>query len=183
MDSADFVHDMVSRASCGDWVVVEEAIDAGLPVSACGAGDVTLLHCAASQGRPDLVARLLARWLPPSIDCRNCQGATPLYNAAQRGTADTVRLLLAAGASVNAAAANGTTPVMALVWHGLGDAAARLALLLEVPCLDLGRSVRGSTAEGLARGVGHGTLAEMCRVEVRWFRSLTACCLRCQHCK
>ena len=53
-----------------------------------------------------------------SLDTRDAHGLTPLVIAASKGEADTVRSLLAQGASVNATSADGRTALIAAVQQG-----------------------------------------------------------------
>lgn len=58
-------------------------------------------------------------------DCRT-KGETPLHRAAAFGSEDTIRMLLDAGAKIDAADANGDSPLSWGSWYGRPDAILRL---------------------------------------------------------
>jgi ankyrin repeat protein len=79
-----------------------------------GDGD-TPLHLAALDGNVELAAMLVHKSL---IDCRNSVGCAPLHYAASGGDADTVLLLLKAGADTFARDTDGETPLHHAARHG-----------------------------------------------------------------
>jgi hypothetical protein len=68
----------------------------------------------AGDARAQVAASSVPRQLPAQ-DARNAQGLTLLVAAASAGQLDTVKSLLAAGASVDATAADGRTPLIAAI--------------------------------------------------------------------
>jgi ankyrin repeat protein len=74
-----------------------------------GHAAVLALQAASRGGRADLVRELLAREIPPDASW-GTSGFTALMLAALEGQPDTARLLIEAGADVNARAADGRTP-------------------------------------------------------------------------
>jgi ankyrin repeat protein len=87
-------------------------------------------------------------------------------------TADILQLLIDRGGSVNEPDDLGQTPLIAFVSWNNGDAAARLALLLARPELDLDAELEGKTAEQWAQERGYSELtaaiADEKRMRRRW---------------
>lgn len=126
----------------GHWrlsqFLIERGADVNLPLPDTGE---TPLHAALSSARPaqHLVVRvLLANGADPNRattravetgafmrDCRT-KGETPLHRAAAFAAEDTIRLLLDAGAKVDAKDANGDTPLSWASWYLRSDAILRL---------------------------------------------------------
>ena len=110
----------------------------GVPPDAADSNGRTALHLAAANGNPGIVSLLLAAKVP--VDARSGIGATPLHYASQRierlvakdgdwrtfrihSNAEAARLLVAAGADVNAVTTDDKkmTPLMLAAAWGLGD--------------------------------------------------------------
>ncbi len=109
------------------------------------------LHRAARWGNAHLV-RILAEFSDVNERTRTASGYTSLYYAAQRGHADVVRVLLAAGADPNVRTEQGYTP--------LWTATARGCLEIVRALLDAGadpnaRTDRGSTPLKAAQSGNH----------------------------
>ena len=132
----------------------------GVPPGAADANGVTPLHFAAADGNPGIVTLLLAAKVP--VDARSASGATPLHYASQRlerlvardgdwrtfkmaSNVESVRLLIAAGADVNAAMTDDLkmTPLMIAAAWGLGDV---VRALLEAKADVSLKSADGKTA-------------------------------------
>ncbi|KAL1535604.1 ribulose bisphosphate carboxylase/oxygenase activase, chloroplastic-like isoform X2 [Salvia divinorum] len=81
----------------------------------------TPLHVAAGYNNIEIV-KLLLDWRGPEkveMEAKNMYGETPLHMAAKNGCNEAARLLLAHGATVEAKANNGMTPLHLAVWHSL----------------------------------------------------------------
>ncbi|PKA54456.1 Protein cfxQ like [Apostasia shenzhenica] len=79
----------------------------------------TPLHVAAGYNEVDVVNYLL-QWKGPEkveLESKNMYGETPLHMAAKNGCCESARLLLSCGASLEAKANNGMTPLHLAVWH------------------------------------------------------------------
>ncbi len=122
----------------GHWQLCEFLIESGAEVNGSDAetGE-TPLHsalCTADRDAHDLVVKVLLthgadvnRTTRSSAatgsfmrDCRT-KGETPLHRAAAFGTEQTLELLLAAGARIDARDANGETPLSWASWYGRPD--------------------------------------------------------------
>jgi ankyrin repeat protein len=132
----------------------------GVSPSATDASGQTPLHEAAANGNPGIVSQLLAAKVP--VDVRTVNGLTPLHYASLQGNrviakngkwqtikyysnAEAARVLLAAGADVNAVTQdeNKLTPLMMAAARGLDDV---VKVLLEAkPDVDK-KSADGKTA-------------------------------------
>jgi ankyrin repeat protein len=126
----------------GHWQLCEFLLESGAEVGWMDADTgETPLHsalCTADRDRHDLVVRVLLahgadpnRATRPGVptgsfmrDCRT-KGETPLHRAAAFGTEETVDLLLAAGARIDARDANGETPLGWASWYGRPDGVLR----------------------------------------------------------
>ena len=85
----------------GSAPVVERLLSAGVSPNTTGPLGETALHLCARTGRPEAVKALIARGA--TVDTiENWRGQTPLMWAAAEGHADTMRLLIEAGADLNA---------------------------------------------------------------------------------
>jgi ankyrin repeat protein len=126
----------------GHWRLCEFLVESGADVNAAArdTGE-TPLHsalCTANRVAHDLVLRVLLasgadpnRATRPAVetgafmrDCRT-KGETPLHRAAAFGTLETIDLLLAAGAVLDAKDASGDTPLGWASWYLRPDAILR----------------------------------------------------------
>jgi ankyrin repeat protein len=126
----------------GHWRLCEFLVESGADVNAASpdTGE-TPLHsalCTANRSAHDLVLRVLLanradvnRATKPSVetgsfmrDCRT-KAETPLHRAAAFGTAETIGLLLDAGAVLDAKDMNGDTPLSWASWYLRPDAILR----------------------------------------------------------
>lgn len=118
----------------------------------------TLLHLAAFFGRTEVVRGLLLRGANASAVAQNAMQVQPLHSAAALRQLEVARLLVAAGADVNARQHGGWTPLHAAAAGG------DLALVLLL--LDHGADPRqpndqGADAIGLAQSKGHAEVAAL----------------------
>ena len=112
----------------------------------------TPLHLAAFFRHPAAVRLLLERGAPVNAVAANPTRVQPLHSAAAGGDADCVRLLVAAGADVDARQQGGFVPLHAAAQNG--DEAA-LETLLAAGADPSVATEDGRTAADLARAAGH----------------------------
>jgi len=150
--------DIFEAAAIGDEAQLRLLLEAEPELARSFSGDGwTPLHLAAAFGTPAAVSALLAAGAPVDAVSRNPQQNQPLHAALALGrNADTVRLLLARGADVNAAQAGGFSPIFSAATVNRRD----LAELLSSHGADPHRkSDAGKTAADFARERGHAGLA------------------------
>ena len=104
-------------ASKGLPAIVRLLLQAGAEAEAKDVTGATPLHRAAATGRLDVV-RLLMEEARCRVDPRNGEGATPLLLACMGGYQAVGAYLAAKGADVEAADAEGETPLGAAAAHG-----------------------------------------------------------------
>lgn len=104
----------------------------------------------------------LLSWAWPSSETKDYRGNTPLHYASMAGHDDAVRILLAAGASLDATNRAGETPLLAASGMRETDGAVRL-LLRAGASLDI-RSQDGTSA--LERAMGLGPIAGCKKIEL-----------------
>jgi ankyrin repeat protein len=120
----------------GDLEIVAALLDAGADPDAQAADGSTALILAAGEGRTDICQRLLAagasvdRFGEPGITASHVRGTlgksewltfqplSAVMRAAAAGHLETVRLLIASGADVNARDAVGNTALLQAAWGG-----------------------------------------------------------------
>ncbi|WP_248928280.1 ankyrin repeat domain-containing protein [Paenibacillus hamazuiensis] len=144
-------------------------LDAGANVNAAGVRGDTALMRIAGKGMPELVRAMLQKGADPNAQVLG--GYTPLRAAAlpmftnyRKETAETVALLLAAGAKVNVVDADGTTPL--LVASEFGEMSEPVVRLL----LDHGADVKLADSEGrtaLHRSAKGGGSPELIAMMIR----------------
>ncbi len=152
--------DKESYAYAANTAVAALLLARGVPPGAADGNGRTPLHLAAANANPGIVSLLLAAKVP--VDPRSSVGATPLHYASQRierlvakegawrtfriySNAEAVRLLVAAGADVNAVTSDDKkmTPLMLAAAWGLGDV---VRALLEAKADVKPKSADGKTA-------------------------------------
>ncbi len=124
----------------------------------------TALHHEVHNKNSEMVAALLAEHADPNAKAQ--YGETPTFQAATEGTAGILKQLVDHGGDVNMGNKYGVTPLIAVV-SNVGDAAARLAVLLARPELNLDARFGGRTAEQWARENGQSGFADAIAAEVR----------------
>jgi len=189
----DAGHPLGIAASRGDLALVTLLMDAGaslvrgqLPVlaSAASSGRIEVveallargarpvppaLHHAASKGVPEIVAALLKRGMDSNVRDRH-NYLMPLHFAAQNLHVGAVRLLLDAGARVDARSREGETPLMFSLLIPLRHLNAQASQRQEIVGMLLGAGADagakddvGRTALSMAEGIGDEILVEMLR--------------------
>ncbi|XP_047325498.1 protein VAPYRIN-like [Impatiens glandulifera] len=78
----------------------------------------TALHVAAAFDRTEEIANLVSGWNRDELDCRDKDGRTALHLAASKGNESCVRLLVSAGADVNARSKDGRTALYRAAANG-----------------------------------------------------------------
>ncbi len=136
----------------GEIGKVRDAIAAGADVNSKDPEkSLTALHMAAYNGHSETVKWLIEQGA--TVDCRDTEGKTPLIHACTGAFPETVEILLAAGADVNAReSTEGFTPLM--MGAGLGQADVVRVLLKHQADKAL-RDADGDAAADHARNSGH----------------------------
>jgi ankyrin repeat protein len=137
---------------------VRAAVEAGMDVNGIDAAQkLTALHMAAYNGHTETVKYLIDHGA--TVDCRDSQGKTPLIHACTGPFADSVRVLIEAGADVNARdATERFTPLMMAA--GLGQPEV-VELLLENKADATLLDDDQESAADHARNAGHPAIVEM----------------------
>lgn len=112
---------LLSAVGKGHAGVARLLLDAGADVNAQDARGISALMMAAQDGNADLVQLLLERGADVDIKVFRYL-STPLWYAAAGGHEAVMRLLIAAGADLNASDANGITPLMIAEQEGRSGA-------------------------------------------------------------
>jgi ankyrin repeat protein len=151
--------DIFEAAALGDLPGLRALLTADPAAVGSYSGDGwTPLHLAAAFAGPDAVRLLLERGANVQALSRNPQQNQPLHAAlALSGDLETIRLLLDAGAQVNATQAGGFTPLHSAASAGRRDAA---ELLLARGADSSQADHQGNTPAHYARQRGHADLAD-----------------------
>jgi ankyrin repeat protein len=129
--------------------------DPGL-VAARSPDGFTPLHLAAFFGQLESTRLLLERDAPVDAVADNEMRVTPLHSATAGGHEDVARLLIKAGADVNARQRHGYTPLHGAAQNGQVDL---VDVLLEAGADPAARTDDGRTPADLAREAGRPALA------------------------
>lgn len=150
--------DIFEAAALGDVPHLEALLAAGPDLAHAFSGDGwTPLHLAAAFGTPEAVSALLAAGARVDQFSRNPQQNHPLHAALALGkNPDSIRLLLAHGAPVNAVQAGGFTPLFSAAIANRRDLA---EILFPHGADPTQKSAQGKTAADFARERGHVELA------------------------
>ncbi|XP_042013345.1 protein CfxQ-like isoform X2 [Salvia splendens] len=142
----------------------------------------TPLHVSAGYNNIEIV-KLLLDWRGPEkveMEAMNMYGETPLHMAAKNGCNEAAKLLLSCGASVEAKANNGMTPLHLAVWHSLrAEDCSTVNTLLEYKASCSAEDNEGMTPlNHLSQGPGNDKLRDLLvrhLEEQRKRRAIEAC--------
>ena len=153
--------DVFEAAALGDADRVHELlhVDPSL-VDACSPDDGTALHFAAFFAQPETASLLVEHGADVHAVSTTFGNVTPLHSAAAGGSAEIVRVLLAAGADANARQNGGFTALHAAAQNG--DAAMVRDLLDHGAAVDP-RTEDGRTALAIAEEQSHDEVAALLR--------------------
>jgi|GEM_PF-3637813 len=132
------VVELLQAAKSGDCEAVRRALDSGANVNCTTDDGWTPLLEAVVHG-PGIVQRLLDAGADPNIASK--YGYTPLMRAAGRDTVEVVKLLIAAGADVEARDEKGFSARDLALHEGCFDAAGVVGEAVQDRLLQTGRSV------------------------------------------
>lgn len=116
----------------------------------------TALHLAAFFGQVETARLLIAHSAPPNVVSRNPLQVMPLHSAAAGSHVGVARLLVAAGANVNATQLHGYRPVHAAAQNGNAEL---MELLLAAGADPSARNDGGQSPADLATAAGHPDIA------------------------
>ena len=103
------VESFFDAARVGDLIMVDRMLRGGMPVDASN-GSWTVLHCAATFNRTDVVKHLLHEGADVNRQTSKFK-VTPLHYAARYNNTEVARLLLDNGADVNLKNKDNKTPL------------------------------------------------------------------------
>jgi ankyrin repeat protein len=151
--------DIFEACAAGAAARVEQLLDQdpGL-LNAFAADGFQPLGLASFFGHSNLVKLLLERGAEPSTPSRNGMGVTPLHSAAAGRHLEIARLLVDAGADVNARSGEGFTPLHSAAQNGQAEL---VRLLLNYGADPHAAADGGKTPADLARDKGHETITSM----------------------
>lgn len=148
------IHDLAALGLAGDIARRLEEDPADL--SRWSADGFQPVHLSAFFARQEALKVLIERGADVNVRAQHPAGMAPIHSAAASRRAETVAILLAAGAGPDAVQAGGFTALMSAAAHGLTDMAdALLAAGADVTI----RAEDGRAAADLAREGEHADLA------------------------
>jgi ankyrin repeat protein len=148
--------DAFDAAGLGRADRLAELLDADAGSATAFASDgFTALHLAAFFGQTEAARLLLERSALPNVVSRNRLQVMPLHSAAAGSHIGVARLLVAAGADVNATQRHGYTPLHAAAQNGNGE---MTELLLDAGADPTARTDDGQSPGDLAKAAGHSVL-------------------------
>lgn len=116
----------------------------------------TALHLAAFFGQVEAARLLIAHSAPPNVVSRNPLKVMPLHSAAAGSHVGVARVLVSAGADVNAVQPHGYRPLHAAAQSGNAELT---ELLLTAGADPAARTDDGQTPADLAAAAGHAEIA------------------------
>jgi uncharacterized protein len=138
----------------------ERLLDDPAATTAFSPDGFTALHFAAFFGKPEAARMLLEHGARHDVYTRNEFANQPLHAAAAGRHIEVCRVLLAAGADVNATQHGGYTPLHEAAQHGDVEMTELFLSAGADPALT---TEAGETAAEVAANAGHGDLAERLR--------------------
>ena len=151
---------LISAVKAGESHKVRDVLATGIDINASQPDGSTALHWAAFRDAHELVELLIAAGA--NVNSSNALGATPLWLAADNGSAGgsaaMVDHLLTAGATPNVALLRGETPLMTA--SRTGATAAVRSLLAAGASINVAEHTRGQTALMWAVAQGHHSVVD-----------------------
>lgn len=156
--------DFHEAAAAGQLEAVEARLESGVSIETLSVDGHTALGLAAFFGREAIVRLLLARGASANSASTGALRTTPLIAALAGPRPELARLLVEAGADVNARGNGGFTPLHQVAQNGQPELA---ALLLERGADPDAAADDGKTPLDLALDGGHGAVAAVLRRAAR----------------
>jgi ankyrin repeat protein len=147
--------DLLTAAQRGDLPAVNALLRSGIDVNRRTASDhTTALMLASQYDHLEVVQALLAAKADPSPELARPLGGTPLTVALSQRHWDVARVLVEAGANVNATTGSGVTPLMLAARENSPSSLAMVQALLAAHADVNGTFHGGDTALGVASSTG-----------------------------
>lgn len=161
LDSLQLCHPLCSCDSC-ERSVSQAMCDTSPTVNSCDDKGFTILHVAATHGRPRVIDLSLSLGADPNVT--DYKGWSPLHYASSRGHQNVLLLLAHAGSLLNAEDNEGNTPLHLASSNGHEDCVKALLYFAEYDRVQLdvnSRNNRGDTPLHYASRWGYETIVKL----------------------